>query len=241
MLLRSNLTPSEMFKSCFGPENQWAVRQEDDEQGLFHSKPHPSSWPLFYSPRPRNVVHHFQSRCPYGRAFGFQTGFRTQNTWKVGYHRANNWPLYTLKTSPINGVYTSLDNPNEHFFTSVITELWCEYETTQVVKNCRLLLPNACKQTQTNFIQSFGKRSSRQLLQWQQNPSIWPFAVVHTRTSVFKGPFFWNFVSRDCSAIVAENPQQCADSSLGHTRLPQLLFDTGLPRVLICYWINLHV
>lgn len=134
MLLRSNLTPSEMFQSCFGPENQWAVRQEDDEQGLFHSKPHPSSWPLFYSPRPRNVVHHFQSRCPYGRAFGFQTGFRTQNTWKVGYHRANNWPLYTLKTSPINGVYTSLDNPNEHFFTSVITELWREYETTQVVK-----------------------------------------------------------------------------------------------------------
>lgn len=67
-------------------------------------------------------------------------------------------------------------------------------------KSCRL-------QTQTNFIQGFGKRSHRQLLQWQQNPTIWPFTAAHTRTSVFTGPFFWNFVSRDCSTIVpAENP-----------------------------------
>lgn len=126
-----------MFQSCFGPDNQWAVRQEDDGQGLFHSRPHPSSWPQFYSTRPRNIVHHFQSRCPYGRTFGRVQNpgwFRTQNMWKVGYHRANNLPLYTLKTSPINGVYSSLDNPNQYFFTSVITELSREYETMQVVK-----------------------------------------------------------------------------------------------------------
>lgn len=104
MLLRSRLAPSEMFQSCFGPDNQWAVRQEDDGQSLFHSRPHPYSWPLFCSPQTRNVVHRFQSRCPYSRAFGQVQNpgwFQTQKTWKVGYRRANILPLYTLKTPPI--------------------------------------------------------------------------------------------------------------------------------------------
>ncbi|XP_056878796.1 transcription factor EC isoform X7 [Takifugu flavidus] len=78
-----------MFQSCFGPDKQWAVRQEDDGRGLFHAQPHPHSWPQFYSPRPRNVIHHFQHRCPYGRQAQNPGWVRSRNPWKVQSHLEN--------------------------------------------------------------------------------------------------------------------------------------------------------
>lgn len=98
-------------------------------------------------------------------------------------------------------------------------------------------------QTGSHFmIHSFVWTSSRRLLQWQQNASVWPtFTVVHTRSSVLKGSFLQNLVSRDCNTTVRLRTQQCADRSLRPARLLQLLFDASLPWVLICYCINLHV
>lgn len=155
MLLRSSLALSEMFQSCFGPDNQWAVRQEDDAQGLFHSRPHPSSWPLFHSPRPRSVVHHFQSRCPYGKTFGQVQNpdwFRTQNTWKVGCHRKNNLPPLHFENIPDQLGLFILWLPKLVLFHK------CNYRALMWIWNhtgskiSRLLLPNACEQTSSKVL-----------------------------------------------------------------------------------------
>lgn len=121
-------------------------------------------------------------------------------------------PSALIRSNPsINGVDSSPDNPNQSFSTNYRALTWVRS------KSSRLLLPRACKQTVPLHypVVAKGGADSR-----DSGSTIHPCDHVHIRTSVSKGSFLRNSVSRDCSAIVrAENPQQCADRSPSHGSL----------------------
>ncbi|KAK9525622.1 hypothetical protein VZT92_016309 [Zoarces viviparus] len=74
-----------MFQLLSGPDNQRAISQRDDGQGLYDSEPHPHSWPQFCPPWPSSTVHH---GGPYTRA-QIPVWCQFQNTWKVQSHLEN--------------------------------------------------------------------------------------------------------------------------------------------------------
>lgn len=90
-----------------------------------------------------------------------------------------------------------------------------------------------------SMIHSSGWTWSQRLLQWQQND---PHSPLFTQgPPCLRAHSFTIWSPGIVTPLPGREPQQCADRSLRHARLLQLLFDTSLPWVLICYCINLHV